>query len=329
VKALVTGASGFIGGHLVERLVKEGITVRILARRSSKLNHLAKLPLETVYGDLSDLESLREAVAGVQVIYHCAALSADWGTAAMFHQANVVGVQNVVTAALQNDHLERFVHISTTDVYGYPVQPCDETYPITGIGLPYNISKGLGEQAVWDAHRQYGLPMTVIRPVSVYGPRGTEFVQRIGEHLRAGDMAVFDGGRTHAGLLYIDNGVDFILRASLAPVALGQAYNLRDDHDTNWREYLELLAAALGLSKPRLNLPTGLALAVAHGLETLYRWRGIAADPPLTRHAILIMARDQGYLIDKAKREIGFNVVVGLEEGIARSAAWLRSAWLG
>ncbi len=324
MKVLITGASGFIGGHLVERLVSEGMQVRILARSTSRLHHLQGLPIETIYGGLDDRDILQKAVSGIQIIYHSAALSADWGTPEMFHKANVEGVQNIVDAALKGDKLERFVHISTTDVYGYPVQPGDETYPITGIpGLPYNISKGKGEQIVWDAWHSHKLPITIIRPVSVYGPRGTEFTQKIGEHIQRGTMAVFGGGRTHAGLLYIDNGVDLIVKAATAPNAIGQAFNLRDDIDTTWREYVDAFASYLGKPKPRLNFPVPVALTLARLMQFTYRQLHIQNDPPLTRHAILIFCRNQGYRIDKIKHELGFQTKIGLEEGLEKSVTWL------
>jgi nucleoside-diphosphate-sugar epimerase len=324
MRILVTGASGFIGGHLVQTLAKEGAQVRILARPSSKLHHLAGLPLETIYGDLDDKQALQLAVKDVQIIYHCAALSSDWGTTAQFHKANVDGVRNIIEAALHSDTLERFVHISTTDVYGYPVQPCDESYPITDIGLAYNASKGLGEKVVWAAYREHGLPVTIIRPVSVYGPRGTEFTEKIGEHIQRGSMAVFDGGRTHAGLLYIDNAVDAIMKAALASVAIGQAYNLRDDMDTTWREYVDAFAKLLCKPKPRLNLPAKPALVLSDLLESAYRRLRIRGEPPLTRHAILILARDQGYGIAKIKRDLGFTSTIGLEQGLEKSVEWLQ-----
>jgi len=324
VKVLVTGASGFIGGHLVEALIKQDTQVRILSRPKSNLTHLQSLPIEVICGDLSDVESLRRAAEGVDIIYHCAALSSDWGSYSDFETANVQGVHNLLDATRNSDTLKRFVHLSTTDVYGYPIQACDERYPITDIGLPYNKTKGLGEKLVWDAHQQHGVPVTIIRPVSVYGPRGTAFVQIIGSLIDQGMMTVFNGGHTHAGLLYIDNAVEFILRASLSERSLGQVYNLRDDFDINWRNYVDALALKLHKRKPWLNIPTAAALLAGSVVERMHSVLHLKSAPILTRHAVLLMAREQGYFIDKAKRELDFKSRVGFDEGVDRSAYWFR-----
>src|SRR5437879_1367484 len=128
---LVTGASGFLGGRLAQVLVARGETVRILARATSDLHHLAGLPIEIVRGDLSATTSIAAAVRGVTHVYHCAACSTDWAPDAVFNAANVAGVQNLLDAAQRVSGLQRFLHVSTTDVYGYPAVPCDESHPLT------------------------------------------------------------------------------------------------------------------------------------------------------------------------------------------------------
>ncbi len=322
--SLVTGASGFIGGRLAQMLVEEGEPVRILARQSSDLSHLAGLPIEVCHGSLEDAESLKAAVAGCRYIYHCAAASTDWAPWETFYRANVLGVQNLLTAAGQLDTLERLVHLSTSDVYGYPIEPCDETHPYTDLGLPYGRSKIRGEKAVWEAYHGQGLPVTVIRPVSVYGPRSHGFVYSIAQHLREGLMTLFSGGHTSAGLLYVDNAAGYIIRAAHTPEALGQAYNLRDESNETWREYVNALADELHCRRPWLNLPAGLAYGMARLIETTHRALRLKSHPVLTRHVIYLMARDQGYLIDKAKRDLGFHSEVSFAEGVARSAEWVR-----
>src|SRR5512145_1844640 len=128
---LITGASGFLGGRLAQVLSEQGKQVRVLARPNSHLDHLEGYPVEVMYGSLADSESLRRAAAGCQVIYHCAGTSTDWAPWDTYYQTNVVGVRNLTEAALCVPTLERFVHISTSDVYGYPALACDETYPLT------------------------------------------------------------------------------------------------------------------------------------------------------------------------------------------------------
>ena len=213
--ALITGASGFLGGSLAVRLTHQGEKVRILARTSSRLNHLQDLPIDIAYGALEDETSLVQALTGVEVVYHCAALSFDWGKWEDFYLANVKGVENLLKAAVNTKSIKRFLHISTSDVYGYPAKACDETYPLTDIGLPYNRSKVLGEQAVWDCYENTGLPVTIIRPVTIYGPRSKDIVGEIVGLLLKKQMVRINHGKSRAGLLFVDNAVEGITQNAL------------------------------------------------------------------------------------------------------------------
>ena len=319
--SLVTGASGFLGGRLAQVLVEQGEAVRILARRRSDLRHLDGLPIDVAWGSLEDTESIRQAAAGCSVIYNCAGAATDWADWTTYHTANVAGVQNVVEAAARVETLERLVHVSTSDVYGYPVRACDETHPLTDIGLPYNRSKIMGERIVWEASRG-GLPVTILRPASIYGPRSKDFVFTIASLIMKSQMILADGGRAHAGLVYVDNAVDCMIRAAHTPRAQGQAYNVRDDGDETWRQYVDALAERLGKPAPRLSVPSGLAFIVARLSEGTYRLLRLKGKPLFTRHAVLVLGRDQDYSIAKAQRELGFTSQVTFAEGIRRSADW-------
>ncbi|UCD78692.1 MAG: NAD-dependent epimerase/dehydratase family protein [Desulfobacterales bacterium] len=155
MKCLVSGGSGFWGSHLVEALVRRGEKVRVLVRPTSKTDHLAKLGVELCPGDLGDIQSLRKAAQDIHKVYHCAALAADWGRWQDFEKTNVVGTRNFLQAALEGG-INKFIHISTTDVYGYPDSPVDETAPFRFRGWPYGDTKIKAEQPVWEYHRQHG-----------------------------------------------------------------------------------------------------------------------------------------------------------------------------
>ena len=322
---LITGASGFLGGALATALVQRNKNVRVFARKTSNLAHLKDLPVEIAYGSLEDKASVIPAFTGIEIVYHCAALSNDWGRWEEFYKTNVLGVQNLLTAAKGTEEFKRFVHISTSDVYGYPDKACDESYPITDIGLPYNRSKGLGEKAVWDCYKETGLPITVIRPVTIYGPRSKDIVAEIAELLRKKQMVLINHGQSHAGLLYIDNAVEGIIKAATSPNTIGGAYNLRDESNETWKQYVEALADGLHTQRPSIHLPAGLALSLARALEALYSILHIQSRPLLTRHAVYLMFRDQGYSIRKAKHDFGFQSKVTFAEGINRTVEWLKS----
>ncbi len=325
MKALVTGATGFLGGALTHALIREGQEVRILARKTSNLRWLNSLPVDIRYGSLEDRSSLVDLFEGIGFVYHCAALASDWGPWNEFYQANVQGVRNLLEAAQEAGSVRRFIHISTTDVYGYPVEAVDEAYPITDIGLPYNRSKGLGEKAVWGFYQRTGMPVSVIRPATIYGPRSLSIVVEIAALLHKKQMALIDRGEVPAGLLHIDNAVEGILQAALSPQTIGQAYNLRDESNETWRQFIRALANGMGVGHPWINLSGKLALGIAHLFEMAYRVMGNQNRPLLTRHATYVFCRNQGYSIKKAQQDFGFRSKVSFDEGMERTLTWLSS----
>lgn len=323
---LVTGASGFLGGALTQELVQRGETVRILARETSNLKHLENLDIVIVYGTLETKSRLETALDGVQVVYHCAGASKDWATWEEFYNANVLGVQNLCEIAAASGTIQRFVHISTSDVYGYPKRACDETHPIRDIGLPYNRSKYLGEKIVWQFDQNTGLPVTIIRPVTIYGPRSKDFVVEIARLLLDSKMVLIAKGATPAGLLFIANAVDGIIAAASSPHTVGRAYNLRDETIETWRDYVWALADGLGVPRTRTNLPYSAAIALAYLFEGGFKLFRIKKRPLLTRHAVFFSSFDQSYAIERARRDFGFRSKIDFQTGIDQTIAWLKSA---
>ncbi|NJM90860.1 MAG: NAD-dependent epimerase/dehydratase family protein [Myxococcales bacterium] len=318
--SLVTGASGFLGGWLVRQLISRGESVRVLLRPESDRSRLAQ-EVEVCIGRLEDPSSLTAATTGVHYIYHCAALSTDWGPTAEFMRANVDGVENLLRAAHGNRELRRFVHVSSTDVYGYPRQVGDEEVASRACNLPYHRSKLLGERAIWRFAEQHGMPVTVVRPATIYGPHALSTVGEFARAIEADDFVWIAGGRPRAGLIYVEDVASAMVCAATSERALGRAYNLCDPRPTTWREYIEVLAAGIGARVGGLSLPGALAYGLAAASEVWARVVG-KRRPLLTRHAVLLMARDQGYCSDRARRELGFESSVSFEEGMTRTLAW-------
>ena len=323
---LITGASGFLGGRLAQLLAEQGEEPVVLARSSSNLSHLDDVPHRVAFGDLTDPASLRAAVQNATRILHCAACSTDWAPYATYCAANVAGTQNLLAAALVAPKLERFVHISTTDVYGYPAIPCDETTPTRDAGLPYNQTKRLGEEAVWQAHRDHGLPVTILRPATIYGPRGKDFTVEIATLLRQRLMATIDGGRAPGGFSYVDNVAEAILQASTHPDTIGHAFNLSDGTNATWATYLRLFAEALGTKPPWIDLSLSTGTALTRAFEAPWRLLHLKSRPLLTRHAVLLLGLNQEFPTHKARSTFCFYPAISLEEGIRRSTTWLTKA---
>jgi nucleoside-diphosphate-sugar epimerase len=170
------------------------------------------------------------------------------------------------------------------------------------------------------------LPVTVIRPATIYGPRGKAFVTDIADLLRKKEMAYVSGGRATGGFVYVDNAVDAMIAAARSPAARGEAYNLTDCTGATWKDYVTALAGGLGCKAPWINLPYAAAMAVAGAMEAPYHWiKSLPGRPMLTRHAVFLLGRDQEYPSDKARVDFGFAPRVSLDEGVARSVAWVKN----
>ena len=307
-------------------LVARGETVTVLARPGARLDHLAVAAVRVVRGSLTDAVALADAVRSATEIYHCAAASTDWATQAVYVESNVRGTEALLRAATSVPSLQRFIHVSTTDVYGYPETPGAENSPLVDVGLPYNQTKRLAEMAVWQAGRNQGLPITIVRPATIYGPRGKAFVTDIAALLRDRLMLLVDGGRSRGGFIYVDDVAEAMMACAREERALGQAYNLCDGAGATWRDYVDGLADELRVKRAWLNLPYSAAITLARVVELPWTLLpGLGNRPLLTRHAVVLLGRDQEFPIARAKADFGFLPAVPLREGLVRSAEWLRS----
>jgi len=278
-----------------------------------------------VRGSLADNAAVKKAVCEATHIFHCAAASTDWAPEKVYVESNVKGTEMLLLAAREARQLQRFVHVSTTDVYGYPEVPCSETGAMRDVGFPYNRTKILAEEAIWRAAREDGLPVTVFRPATIYGPRGRAFVTDLADLLQKRQMVYIDGGRAPGGFLYVDNAVDAMIAAASFPGARGETYNLTDGTGVSWKEYVASLAEGLGCKAPWINLSYPAAMAIAGVMEAPYRWvKSLPGRPMLTRHAVALLGKDQEFPSDKARSELGNFSQVSLQEGVARSVAWLK-----
>jgi nucleoside-diphosphate-sugar epimerase len=320
---LVTGASGFLGGRLAQMLIEQGEEVIVLARAGADLRHLPAQKFQLVRGDLANQTVLDQAAQHAHRIFHCAACSTDWAPQATYQAANVDGTANLVSAALRSPSLQRFIHVSTADIYGYPEIPCAEAHPFVDAGLPYNRTKGMAEDLVWQAINQHGLPTTIVRPATIYGPRGKDFTQEIALMLRQRLMTTIDHGTAPGGFIYVDTVAQAMIDASTSPVTLGQAYNLAEGSGATWTDYLKLFAAQLGTPVPWINLSSPTAMKLAKAFEAIHRLLHLGGRPLLTQHAVYLLSRNQEFPIAKAQADFALKLQTSLEEGIRRSVAWL------
>jgi ornithine--oxo-acid transaminase len=326
---LVTGATGFIGGHLAQRLVADGREVRCLVRASSDTSLLEELGVELVVGHLELEESLARATRGCRHVFHCGALVSDWATTTEITRTNVAGTRNLLSASLDAS-VHRFIHFSTTDVYGYPgAAAVDETYCATRFRNWYAETKLRAEGEVQRAGRVGGLQTVVLRPSTVYGPRSTEVVGEIAHAIRRGNMLLVDRGRAVAGLAYVDNVVDAALLAQNSAAAPGHAFNISDGVQVTWKQFTDGLAHGLGCREARLSIPywaaNGIGFALEHGYRALQSATRLNIPPLLSRQAVHVLGTDQDFSNRKARELLGWEPRVGYEAGLEATVAWLRS----
>jgi len=324
---LITGASGFIGGRLAARMAALGRPARCLARASSDVSALDALGLPVVRGELADESSLEAATAGCAAVVHCAALVSDWATVEEIRATNVAGTRNLLAAAARAG-VRRFVHISTTDVYGHPARAAvAESSVPGGFSNWYSQTKLEAEDAVHRAAAGGRLPAVVLRPATVYGPGSEDVVGEIAKAIRGRHMLLIGGGETGAGLCYVENLIDAILLALDLPAAAGGTFNISDGLDVSWRRFSDDLAAGLGCPPPRLSLPyrpaAAIAFALEHGYRLLRRSTGLSTPPLLSRQAVQVLGRDQDFSNAAARRTLGWQPRVDYREGLAATLEWL------
>lgn len=320
---LVTGASGFVGGHLAVRLAtEEGARVRVLVRKTSRTEHLQDLGIEFCLGSITDLDSLRPACDGVDVVFHCAALAREWGDVEEMHRTNAVGTGNVLQAAVDAG-VPRVVHTSSIAVYGLePADGTDETVPFNrASGNPYADSKIAAEDLVQHYCREEGLNVTVLRPADIYGPRSTTGTLGPMVAIKLGWMELIDGGEGVSNHLYVDNLVDAYILAAENDHVAGQAYIISDGIGTPWRDFFGRYAQMVGKG-PLPSISKEKALQKAAEAEA--KAEKVGRPPSLTRAAVTLMTQKAVFRIDKACRELGYAPRISLDEGMRRTENWLR-----
>ncbi len=321
---LVIGATGFIGAHMVRRLLRDGHRTRVFVRSAARLRDEFTGRVEVVVGNLCDEASVRRAVEGVGVVFNCAGFSADWGRDKEFQDANIAGL-SLLLDAVRAAGCSRLMHLSTTDVYGYPEKACDERTPVKDVGLPYNSSKVAGDRLVQQAIAA-NLPATILRPAQVWGPGSDSWVVEICNLLLDQSMMLVAGGRSGAGLIYVKNLVEIMLVLSSNPRAEGRIFNICDPDYRTWGEYVAGLQRLLAPHKTRFfSLPGRVVYGLGHFMEIAFGAVRSSRRPLLTRHAASLLWRDQNYDISALKSLMGQHLLTPYETALAQTREWLDS----
>lgn len=322
---LVTGASGLLGSHLVDALVARGDAVRALLQPGEDASRLEAQGVEISRGDLTDTASLTEATRGVSVVMNCAAKTGPWGPPAVYEAINVRGLEALTRAAMDAG-ATRIVHVSSITVHGNDVHGvADETAPFHEEPNPYTRTKIAGEQLLQRMARDEGAPVTIVRPGWIYGPRDAASFGRFAEMIRRQGMVVIGSGQNHIPLIYVTDVAQGMMLAAAAPNAVGQAYLLVNDERVTQSQYLSLIAKDLAVPAPTRHIPYGFAVAAGATAETVFRWLGRESPPPLMRYGLQLLGGENQFVIAKARRDLGFDPQVPMEDGVRRSVDWFQS----
>src|ERR1051326_7881449 len=326
MRVLITGATGFIGSHLAETLSARGDSIRCLVRQTSDLKWIQHLPIEYIYGDLFDPKILREAVTGMDAVYHLAGVTKA-RTKPEYFQGNQIATRNLLEATLEaNPKIPRFIHISSQTAVGPSVNgtavnedsPC---HPIT----TYGMSKLEAEKECLKL--QDKLPITIIRAPAVYGPRDKDVFEFFNTMNRGLQPMIGFNDKT-VSLIHVKDLVDGIVLAGGHPKAIGQTYFISSERFYDWKEVGEVTGRIMNKKAIRIRIPEFAVYAIGAMSELV----GF-----MTRKAMLLnleKVRDivqQAWTCDvsKAKQDLGFHESCTLETGIKNTVEWYRKqGWL-
>ena len=319
-KVLVTGATGFIGGRLAERLAREeGAIVTGTGRNLDAVPFVQEAGVTLMTADLLDEAAMRRAMEGQEVVFHVAAWLGRHGGEQRAYALNVAATALAVQLAAEAG-VKRFVQVSSIAAYGHPPKALlvDEDQPLdTEQEVIYGRTKALGEIRAFELGKQLGLAVTAVRPGLVYGPRAQSWTINMIKLVGKGMPVIFGDGTGHAYPVYIDNLIDGMLLTAVRPEAAGQAYNMCDPVVT-FNEWFGYYGRMCGRQ------PRRIPFWAAHVLITLNKV--LRLDLPLNRPRLRMYGLKAEFPATKAKKQLGFVSRVSIEEGMQKTEAWLREA---
>lgn len=324
MRILVTGGTGFVGAHLVRRLLSRGHDVTTLDRSPGLFDdELRSLGAAMLVGSVTEAADVDAAMAGQEVVYHLASPFGDiLEPDAAYWAIEVDGTRNVLEAAGRHS-VRRVVHCSTQGVHGIIADPPgDEDSPIAPRDY-YCYSKAEGEKVVQEFLAR-GQDIVIVRPTSVYGPGDIRGWLKLYRMAAKGWFLMIGDGRTYNHPVYVENLVDLFELVAVVPQAKGRTYLAADEEPVTLAQLVRAVGSALGGSVRIVRFPWyGVALMGATTVEAVSRRLGL--KPPVFRRRLSWFKTNRAFRIDRARRELGYAPRVGLQEGLRRTAAWYRA----
>ena len=322
--ALVTGAAGFLGSHVIDELVARGERPRALVQTEADAARLPNDRVDRFVGDVRDEMVLADAVRGVEWVLHCAARTGPWGPASEYQTTNVDALETLVRVAVTAG-VRRIVHVSSITVHGNDVGgSADETSPFRVEPNPYSRSKVAAEVMLQRLVADDDAPVTIVRPGYIYGPRDVAGFGRFATKVRERSMVIIGSGDNHIPLVHVRDVVHGMLRAAERG-ATGRAYILVHDEPVTQRQYLGSIAANLGVAPPTRHVPYRLAVALGKACEVGGRLAHTEQPPPVMQYGVRVLGGENCFRIDRARRDLGFSPGVDLRTGVRETVEWFES----
>jgi nucleoside-diphosphate-sugar epimerase len=324
MEVLVTGGTGFVGSHLVRRLLAHGYRVRTLDKNPGLFDEeLRELGAELVAGSVSDANAVDRSVAGCDLVFHLASPFGDiLQPDSVYWDVEVTGTRNVLEAA-ERHGVKRVVHCSTQGVHGSLTEtPGDENSAFSPQDY-YCYSKVEGER-VCEEFLERGMDIVIVRPTSVYGPGDTRGWLKLYRMVARGWFPMIGDGKTLNHPVYVENLAELFELAATTPAAKGRVYLAGDDQPVTLSQLVRGVAEALGTEVRIIRFPwyeaARLGAAVVERVS-----KSVGMKPPVFRRRLSWYKTNRAFRIDRAKDELGYRPKVDLRAGLARTAEWYRS----
>jgi nucleoside-diphosphate-sugar epimerase len=327
--SLVTGATGFLGSHIVDRLVERGETVRALVRETSDTSYLQSKGIDFAEGDVTIPLTLGAAMKGVDTVYHAAATVTDWAPWSDFQSVTVEGTQNVFSAAV-SDGVRRVLHVSSDAVYALSAlkDVVTEESPLEkrfGWLDYYRRSKSVAESTARRFMQGGNVEVSIVRPGLLLGERDRAIFPGTVAFLRGGSATYIGSGHNRLPYVYAGDVAEACIQSATSDAGAGGIYNVASEETVTQRDIFDTIAEETGLRPPKRSMPTRLVYTIALAMEALSIATGRRNRPSMTRYGVNILALDYREDVSKAKRALGWEPTVPLKEAIRRTMEWRES----
>lgn len=324
---LVTGATGFTGSLLTEKLCKMGAYVTAIHRRDNIPENLSSLPIKWLKGNVYDQKVIRKGCDGVEIIFHIAGAYREPGIPdGIYHKVHVESTKLLANEAVSQSSFHRFVHVSTIGVHGHIKNiPADEKSPYNP-GDIYQETKTEAEKWILNFSSETKMPLTVVRPAAIYGP-GDKRLLKLFRMARLPVVPIIGFSSGYYHLIHVDDLTDFMVLAAKNEKAVGEVFICGNEHSVRIKEMVKVIAKELGRDPRFIHLPATPFFSLAWMCESICRPFGW--EPPIYRRRVAFFTKDRSFDTAKMRNLLNFSTKFKNEDGLKQTCNWYQKhGWL-